>query len=329
MLGRCRRRVLVCDAGNAAQRRVARAARLPDARRHRRRSSSCASAARSCSQYGIEPRAVDGHRHRLHQRRIRRDARRRRDASPTRTVLIATGVRDRLPDDSRHRRVLRHQRAPLPVLRRLGGARQGDSSVHRPGRVGGRPRALAEDVEPTTSSLCTNGRARLQPAPSRSSWREHGIAVHERPIERVEHERRPRAAARPRRRRRASPCDADLLLDRAAAAVRSAAAARVRAHAARASSRPTTSGRRACPGSTSSATPRATCSSSIVAAAEGAKAAVAINKALQARGRTRRRRSVLSHGMTDRATSCRHAAPPDATPTRAGRPRASAASRSR
>ena len=114
----------------AAEPLVARGARLPHARRHRTRRAAADG-----------PRGAGAVRHRgaaIGARGRGRDARAsglpgpvrgRRASSPTRKLLLATGVVDEIPRDRRARGALRTERAPLPVLRRLGVARSADRGL--------------------------------------------------------------------------------------------------------------------------------------------------------------------------------------------------------
>ena len=88
--------VLVLRSRPAAQPPIARAARLPDARRHRARRTSTSSAARELPAYGVELRTVGVTGARQARRSLPRRARRRRQEA-ARFLLIATGVVDDLP----------------------------------------------------------------------------------------------------------------------------------------------------------------------------------------------------------------------------------------
>ena len=318
ILGRCRRRVLLCDAGQPRNARVARAARyltrdgtpplelLRLGREElRRTASSCATSdvtGVTCADDGFDV-TLDGataSRARAHRNRRSRSAARH----------------------SRPRGVLRHQRASLSRTATAGksATRRSRSSARR---RGSRPRALAQDLErPGDRSART---ARAAATAHGEQLAAHGIAVHEGRIARLEHDGGRVQRRRARRRRRRVPCEAIFFTHRPAPSVRSAAAARMRDHA-EAWSRPITSARRACPGCMSWATPRATSSSSIVAAAEGAKAARRDQQG--AAGARRPRRHSRTPTMTDTAHDRRHrAAPPDNATTPALDRRSAAASR--
>ena len=121
MLGRCRRSVLVCDAGEPRNARVGRAPRLSHPGRHSLPLSSSGWRGRRSSEYPT----VEFHRSRS-RRRQARTAVDSPSSAPigteleTRKLLLATGVVDELPDIDGLEAALRHQRPPLPLLRRVG-----------------------------------------------------------------------------------------------------------------------------------------------------------------------------------------------------------------
>ena len=194
ILGRSRRRVLVCDTGSP-------------------RNAASHAMHGFLSRDGIDPREfLRISREQLRAVRRRRAARRRGasrpSAAPTRgsksqladgdvliarKLLIATGVVDNVPDIPGLRGALRPQRVSLPVLRRLGSARSAARDL-RPRQSRPRTVARADRLEPRSRAV--HGRAvrdrRRRPCAARAP----GIRMREDRIVRLEGAgRQPRRAS--------------------------------------------------------------------------------------------------------------------------------------
>jgi thioredoxin reductase len=195
VLGRCRRRVLVCDTGSP---RNARAQEL-----HGYLSRDCIApldlvrAGRGELQpYGVELRDVrvsaitvapEGFAVTLtDELEQRREPLRSAAIVNTRTVLIASGVADTLPDipgfDECYGVTAHH----CPYCD--GWEERGKAIAVIGNGSGGTALALSLRTWSDRVTLCPNGRARLRPA-HRAQLAAHGIEVHEGRITSIEHER--------------------------------------------------------------------------------------------------------------------------------------------
>jgi thioredoxin reductase len=182
LLGRCRRTVLVCDAGRP------RNARAREAHGYLTRDGApplelLRLGRAELERYGVELRAIEVtgiSRRKRHFDVALAD----RSSVAGRMVLVATGVRDELP--------------PVPGLDECYGisahhcpycdgweAREKRIAVIGQGK-GGAGLALSLKTWSDQVMLCSNGPARLAP-PLRLQLRQHAIAVHEQRIQRVEH----------------------------------------------------------------------------------------------------------------------------------------------
>ena len=147
----------MCDAGKPRNARLARAAWLPDTRRGR---PARIPAARPRRAAPVRHRAArrDRDSGRLRPGRVQADARGRATRVAAQTVLLATGVSDQLPD--------------VPGIEECYGitvhhcpycdgweVRDRRARRDRPGRLGRRPRAVAEDLEPRRQRLHERARA--------------------------------------------------------------------------------------------------------------------------------------------------------------------------
>ena len=185
MLGRCRRSVLVCD--NGTPRNDASHAMHGYLTRDGMPPAEFLRLAREeLEQYDtVELRDVEVDRRRVPVRRpVRRHARDGRRQSRSRKLLIATGVVDNVPDDRGLPRAVRPQRVPLPVLRRLGGARPAAGDL-RPRRARLRPVARADRLEPRSRAVHRRP-VRRSTRTSLERLARNGIAVREERVARLE-----------------------------------------------------------------------------------------------------------------------------------------------
>ena len=192
MLGRCRRSRPRLRSRAAEKPAIARAARLPDARRRRARRLQRDRRAASCPPYGVELRTSRRHRRAQAEGSLPRLARRRLGGAGA-VPADRHRRRRRSAGDRRLRRLLRPLALSLSVLRRLGSPRPPPRRV-RPGPPRRRPRARAENVErrrrrlhqrhaPRAAPARTAGdqrRARCAPTGSRASITQDGVLAERR-----------------------------------------------------------------------------------------------------------------------------------------------------